>query len=316
MNRQDSSALANALVTLAGCFRWGVIIILVGLAFSGLRMIKNDEAAVILRFGRLVGSSRQEQVHGPGLLVAFPSVIDRVVVVPVGRVHEVTIDAFAPGLSTLGLIRASGYALTGDGSAVTLRATAKYRIEDPVAWTLAVQNPADIVRGAVTSAIGQAAAGSPVDQLLTTGKKELAEKILSAAQKQLDKLDTGVGLIALEFRAIEPPRETKAAFDAVIDATVNRETAVKEAVQYREQIVPAAVADAAQTVQDAKALASHASAAAKTDLAEFWGVLPQFQTSPLVTSERLWADRVSELLQRMKTTWGLPPDGSPRLLLP
>ncbi len=56
---------------------------------SGITIVKPDEVAVILRWGRLVGATPAFQEHGPGLLFALPRPVDRVVRVPVKHVWEV-----------------------------------------------------------------------------------------------------------------------------------------------------------------------------------------------------------------------------------
>ncbi len=58
----------------------------------GSPIVKPDEVAVILRWGRLVGDTPALQEHGPGLLFAFPRPIDRVVRVPVKHVWEVPVE--------------------------------------------------------------------------------------------------------------------------------------------------------------------------------------------------------------------------------
>lgn len=63
--------------------------------FSGVKVINPQEVAVIKRFGKIVGQNRAEQVHGPGLLLAFPYLIDEVVRVPVKQVQELQITTFA-----------------------------------------------------------------------------------------------------------------------------------------------------------------------------------------------------------------------------
>ena len=61
------------------------------LLLSGITVIKPDEVAVILRWGRLVGDTPALQEHGPGLLFAFPRPVDRVVRVQVKHVWEVPV---------------------------------------------------------------------------------------------------------------------------------------------------------------------------------------------------------------------------------
>src|SRR6202040_2987689 len=62
---------------------------------SGITVVKSDEVAVILRWGRLVGATPALQEHGPGLLFAFPRPIDRVVRVQVKHVWEVPVRTLA-----------------------------------------------------------------------------------------------------------------------------------------------------------------------------------------------------------------------------
>ena len=97
---------------------------------SGITIVKPDEVAVILRWGRLVGSTPALQEHGPGLLFALPQPVDEVVRVQVKRVSEVQVmtlmDTAGEGddddeetnadLSSLNPLQ--GYAITGDHNIV------------------------------------------------------------------------------------------------------------------------------------------------------------------------------------------------------
>ena len=74
---------------------WWVATMIVLYAVSGMTIVKPDEVAVILRWGRLVGDTPALQEHGPGLLFSFPRPIDRVVRVPVKHVWEVGVNTLA-----------------------------------------------------------------------------------------------------------------------------------------------------------------------------------------------------------------------------
>ena len=54
-------------------------------ALSSLTVVRPDQVAVVLRWGRLVGASPALQQHGPGLLLALPRPIDQVIRVPIKR---------------------------------------------------------------------------------------------------------------------------------------------------------------------------------------------------------------------------------------
>ncbi len=68
---------------------WWVGIMALLYLLSGITIIRSDEVAVVLRWGKLVGATPALQAHGPGLMFAFPRPMDQVVRVQVKRVHEI-----------------------------------------------------------------------------------------------------------------------------------------------------------------------------------------------------------------------------------
>ena len=83
-----NAVFADILSSLSKYFLIAVVVMILVICFSGVRFIRSGNVALILRFGNLVGDTYEEQVHGPGLLLAFPYIIDEVVVVPTGSVIE------------------------------------------------------------------------------------------------------------------------------------------------------------------------------------------------------------------------------------
>ena len=71
-----------------------VLIVMVGIAASGIRVVDSGNVALILRFGKLVGDTPEEQIHEPGLLFAFPYIIDEVVMVPTGSIMEQSVTTY------------------------------------------------------------------------------------------------------------------------------------------------------------------------------------------------------------------------------
>ena len=88
---------------------------------SGITIVRPDEAAVVLRWGRLVGATPALQEHGPGLLFAFPRPVDRIIRVQVKHVWEVPVRSLASIYEVLSESLdplTQGYALTGDQNIV------------------------------------------------------------------------------------------------------------------------------------------------------------------------------------------------------
>ena len=122
-------------------------------ALSGITIVKPDEVAVVLRWGKLVGASPALQQHGSGLLLALPRPIDQVVRVRTRRVEEQPVSTLATvstdwtNTATLDPVT-DGYALTGDRNVVQVDMVARYRVREPAVWALYGPPEADVLRNA------------------------------------------------------------------------------------------------------------------------------------------------------------------------
>src|ERR1700722_17104873 len=131
---------------------WGVAIMAVLYALSGITIVRADEVAVVLRWGHLLGATSALQEHGPGLLFAFPRPVDQVVHVQVKHVWEVpvttlqsVVDEESVELNGYYLDPLTqGYALTGDENIVHVAMMARYRIREPAEWAFYGPNAEDI----------------------------------------------------------------------------------------------------------------------------------------------------------------------------
>src|SRR5919201_4168634 len=140
---------------------WWIIAMALLYAFSGITVVRSDEVAVILRWGKLVGPTPALQEHGPGLLFAFPRPIDRVVRVQAKHIAEETIIALDDTSSsenntgyyaTLDPLT-QGYALTGDQNVIHTTVLAHYRIRDVAEWAFYGPKSEDILRVEVGAAM-------------------------------------------------------------------------------------------------------------------------------------------------------------------
>jgi membrane protease subunit HflK len=127
---------------------WWVFAMATLYALSGITVVKPDEVAVILRWGRLVGATPALQEHGPGLLFSFPRPVDRVVRVQVKHVWEVPVKTLVStdeGGFSLNPVT-QGYALTGDQNVVHVDMVARYRVRDPAEWAFYGPKSEDVFR--------------------------------------------------------------------------------------------------------------------------------------------------------------------------
>jgi membrane protease subunit HflK len=289
---------------------WWVATMLILYAVSGTTIVKPDEVAVVLRWGRLVGVTAPQQEHGPGLLFAFPRPVDRVVRVPIKRVWEVPVSALAPRFMTEEpsldpLVH--GYALTGDRNVVHVDMVARYRVRDPAEWAFYGPRSDDVLRVEVTAAVVRSIGEMGVDRVLADGRKDLAATAARRAQAGLDAVHAGLELTSLELTRLMPPFALAADFNAVQSAFIGAETRRKEAQAFAGTAIPQARADADSAVQAARGAAEADRARALGDSAAFLALDREYRANQAVVRERLYRDAVERAIARATTVRWIPP---------
>ena len=330
-HHRDSHPVIEAIDRGLKVVRWLFLLAALLYALSGIKQIQPNEAAMILRFGRLVGATRAEQVHGAGLLLAFPYPVDEVIRVPIREVRELAIDdLWAPaagrGRTTPGSLSidptVEGYCLTGDQYIIQPRMMIKYQVIDPIAFYLRQEDSIAQIRDAVMTEMNRSVGEMDVDQVLTEGKRRLAGRVQIRSQRRLDGIGTGVSLVAVEFKEIVPPRHVIHDFQAVVSATIQRRTMIKEALAYKAEQKPRAEMEANSLKSQAKSFKHRTLARVKSDLARFHGVYEQYRKDPDIVRTRLFREAMEDILTNVGGQYILPPVGSGqkpptyRLLLP
>ncbi len=296
--------------------------------FSGITIVRPDEVAVVLRWGKLVGESPALQEHGAGLLFAFPRPIDQVVRVQTKRIREVAIYTLAPESAnvdtpegededapppptptqTLDPLR-QGYALTGDNNIVQLSMVAHYRVRDAGAWSFYGPSAEDVLRTEVTFAMVRSLGEMGVDRVLSDGRKELIATATRRAQAGLDAAHSGLEVSSIELLHLGPPQALAADFSAVQSAFIGAETRKKEAQEYAERAVPGASAQADAAVQGARAAVADDVATAVGEAAAFKALEKEYRANPEVVRERLYRDAIEAAIAASNVRWLPPPVG-------
>jgi membrane protease subunit HflK len=275
-----------------------VIAVVILICCSGIRFVKSGEVALVLRFGKLVGDTYEEQVHKPGILFAFPYIIDEVVVVPTETVMERTVKThYTNGYMTT--LRNNGYVITGDSNIAVMQVSVKYKITDPVAYALNVNNIEKIIDASVSNAMLERAACTDFDDIMTTGKEKYSSEVKNLAQKNLNKNGAGITISTVELTTVSAPEEVRSIYEQVNTASVDAEKKIKEANQYRDNTLIKAKAEANATVSDANSLYAQSVSNANADLASFWGMLEEFEANPEVVKTRVHSEKTSAILSKI-----------------
>jgi membrane protease subunit HflK len=294
---------------------WWVIAMIVVYAASGTTIVKPDEVAVVLRWGRLVGDTPALQEHTSGLLFAFPRPVDTVVRVPVKHVYEVAVNTLAPsaeGESYSSLLDplTQGYALAGDQNVVHANVVARYRIRDASEWAFYGPRVDDVLRVEVTAALVRTLGEIGVDRVLADGRKDLIAKATARAQAGLDACHAGLELASLELTRLSPPLALADEFTAVQSAFIGAETKRKDAHAYAETAIPRAQAEADATLQKARGAAEADLARARGEAGAFVALSHEYRANRTVVRERLYREAVERaLLTAGAVRWVPPPTG-------
>ena len=290
--------LEDVLTAVSRCFCVAILVVVLCIAFSGVRIVKSGEVALVLRFGKLVGDTPEEQIHEPGLLFCFPYFIDEVVTVPVESVMQRSVVThYSKG--QISDWKSSGYVITGDQNIALLSASVKYIISDPVSYALYVNEAASMIDACISNSMLEVAARTAVDDILTAGKESYAAEVYAESQRKLDEAGIGVTLQALELTEVSMPEEVRETYDAVNAATVQASTLLEEALQYRNTLIPNAEAIASSIVSGANAQYKTKISEATNDLSEFWGLLEEYQATPDVVKTRIYNERMSQALMKI-----------------
>jgi len=302
-------------------FRWVILALLVLFLFSGFQNVTPGNVGLLLRFGRLTGASRAEQVKQPGLVLALPYPVDQLFLVPgPDREGEVTVDEVWKPIGELAALDkinpiVEGYCLTGDQNVVQTRLVAKYRVSDPIRFRLAMDNPEGILHDTVLAALTQTVARWEVNDVLRLQRggdggpgtmESLATVVQRRAQERLDEIDCGMQISTLEFKEIHPPRHVVGAFRDVQNARIEMETNKREAEGFVAGKIPAAEAEANRMVKAAMAYDNTLNARASAELSVFEQVYAEYRNNPGVVYQRLLMETLEHVLTNVGRRIHLP----------
>lgn len=282
--------------------RWLALGLFILFWCSGITTIGPGEVGLVLRCGRLTGTTPADQVRQPGLLMALPYPIDEVIRVPVKQEREIAISALQRNNDSEG-DSLPGYALSGNQNILNADLTLKYRISDPIAYTFSNHAPERLLRDTVIGAASEVIAQWKIDDVLRLqresdiGPEKLASVVRTKAQNLLDEINLGVELTAIEFREIQPPARVADAFQAVQSERIAIETKKREAEGYAARVVPAAEAESNSLIQMATRQATDLRTRAEEEVSLFNRVYDEYVRNPELVWNRLHLETIEGLMR-------------------
>ena len=255
---------------------WGLaLVVVLGFwAFKAVYMVNEQEQAVILRFGEY------HRTVGPGLHLYFPPVESK----------------FQRNVTQVRSYRQKGQMLTEDENIVEVPVAIQYRISNLENFVLKVEDPETSLRHATESAVRHVVGSTPMHQVLTEGREQMAVEVTERLQRYLDAYNTGITVTQVNIENAQAPAEVQDAFDDVIRAKEDEVRARNQAEAYANGVIPEARGRAQRMLEEASGYHDEVIARAEGEAQRFDLLLEQYQAAPGVLRERLYLDAMQDVL--------------------
>lgn len=280
--------------------KWFVLfVVLVMVAWKGFYTVRENENAVVLRFGKFHATT------SPGFHFCIPFV-DEVLTVNVTEERRLRLPL---GLGTERPEEMSEEAtlmLTGDLNASSVEWTLQWRIDDPKQKLFSFYDPRSpegdayleqVIITVANSVMNRLVGDYSIDEVLTEKRPEIRLAARKATQEMLDRYQCGITITDLQMQRVRPPAKVRPAFDAVNSAIQQRDRLENEANKERNELVPKARAESDKKIREAEGYAARRRAEVNGEVEALLAKYEAYKLAPEVTRKRLYLEAMERVLE-------------------
>ncbi len=275
---------------------FGLIVLIIIWALTGLYRVLPDEQGVVLRFGKFVSTTQ------PGLNYHIPYPIENVFTPKVTKVNRMDIG-FRSGSET-GFSSGGGVAdvpeeslmLTGDENIVNIDFSVFWVIKDAGKFLFKIQDPQGTVKAASETAMREVIAKSKIQPILTEGRSKIEIETQEIIQNILDEYESGIQITQVQTQKADPPDQVIDAFRDVQAARADMERSKNEAEAYRNDVIPRSRGEAAKILQAAEAYKKEVVAKAEGEASRFISIYNEYAQAKEVTQERMYLETMEKVM--------------------
>jgi modulator of FtsH protease HflK len=262
--------------------------------------VEPDEEAVIIRLGKFEGT------YGPGAHFKIPLGIDEVIKVKTKKVHQ---QEFGFRTSNIRSRRTTysnnsfddeSLMLTGDLNVADVEWVVQYQISDPFKFLFQTSSPETNIRDVSESIMRRVVGDKLVNEVLTTGRVQIASDAKDLMQEVIDRYDMGIRVITVKLQDVNPPELVKPSFNEVNEAKQEQEKVINQAEEAYNRVIPEARGKAAKNISEAIGYAEALVNRSLGDASKFASVLVEYKKAPEITKKRIYIETMEELFKRFK----------------
>jgi HflK protein len=289
----------------------GLAALLAFVLLNGIYIIPPQEVGIVQRFGQKLPQDE------PGIHYKLPWPIDRLIRVQARRVRTIEIgfrtNATAPETEPVAYEwnaqHRSGrfqrkpeesLMLTGDQNMIELSATIHYDLARPDEFVFGQFDGEATVRAAAESAVQAVVTGAALDDVLTTGRGAIEQRVKTELQARLDRYRSGARVLGVRLEDAHPSVEVVDAFRDVSGAFEEKNRLIDEAEGYRNEQLALARGNAKASLAEASGYTTARVHRAQGDADRFNQREAAFRSAPGPTETRLFLETVEQVLPGKK----------------
>ena len=152
------------------------------------------------------------------------------------------------------------------------------------------------VRAAAESAVQSIVTGASLDDVLTTGRASIEQRVKDQLQARLDRYHAGIRVLGVRLEDVHPSLEVVDAFRDVSGAFEEKSRLINEAEGYRNEQVALARGNAKASVAEANGYTVGRVNRAQGDAGRFTERETAFRAAPGPTETRLYLETIEQVL--------------------
>ncbi|BDD86100.1 FtsH protease activity modulator HflK [Desulfofustis limnaeus] len=269
-------------------------------AYQSFYKVDPNEVGVVLRFGEY------HRTTEPGLHLKIPY-LEHLFKVNVRQIQKLEFGFRTSPGGQRSSFESRTYdmeslMLTADTNVINVAWIVQYRVKDPISYLFKVQDVKQAVFDLSESVTRRVVGNMDFDYVLSN-RDLLAAQVREELQREVDNLETGVELVAVQFQDINPPDPVKPAFNEVNEADQDMKRLVNEAEEQYNRVIPAARGNALKIVEEAHGYARERINNAEGETARFLDILAEYRGAPDVTRQRMYLETLQTVLPSVDTIY-------------